>query len=103
MITTLVQFKIEGSNQVEAIKKVFADSVPRYQQVPGLIRKYYLISEDRSKAGGVYLWKTREDADALYTDEWKQMIRDKYGSDPVISYFESPVIVDNQYGETHLE
>ena len=103
MITTLVQFQIEGSDQVEAIKKVFADSVPRYQQVPGLLRKYYVISEDHTRAGGVYLWKAREDADALYTDEWKQMIRDKYGSDPVISYFESPVIVDNQHGETHIE
>ena len=102
MITTLVQFQIGGSDQVEAIKKVFVDSVPRYQQVPGLLRKYYLISEDSIRAGGVYLWKSREDADALYTDEWKQMIRDKYGSDPVISYFESPVIVDNQYGETHV-
>ena len=102
MITTLVQFPIGGSVQVEDIKKVFADSVPRYQQVPGLLRKYYLISEDSTKAGGVYLWKSREDADALYTDEWKQMIRDKYGSDPIISYFESPVIVDNQYGTTHI-
>ena len=54
------------------------------------------------RAGGVYLWKSREDADALYTDRWKQLIRDQYGSDPVISYFESPVIVDNQYGETHI-
>ena len=44
MITTLVQFQIGGSDQIEAIKKVFADSVPRYRQVPGLLRKYYLIS-----------------------------------------------------------
>ena len=44
MITTLVQFQIGGSDQVEAIKQVFADSVPRYQQVPGLLRQYYLIS-----------------------------------------------------------
>ncbi len=31
------------------------------------------------------------------------MIKEKYGSEPVLSYFESPVIVDNQYGETHIE
>ncbi len=47
--------------------------------------------------------ENREYAEALYTQEWKQMIKEKYGSEPVLSYFESPVIVDNQYGETHIE
>ena len=51
----------------------------------------------------MYLWKSRANAEALYTQEWKQMIKEKYGSEPVLSYFESPVIADNQYGETHIE
>ncbi len=66
MVTVIVQFKV-GDAKVEALKKAFADSVPRYQQVPGLLRKYYLLSDDGDTAGGVYLWKTREDAEALYT------------------------------------
>ncbi len=102
MITVIVQFEV-GDAKVEALKETFAASVPRYQQVPGLLRKYYLLSDDGDRAGGVYLWKTREDAEALYTPEWKQMIKEKYGSEPDLSYFESPVIVDNQYGETHVE
>ncbi len=102
MVTVIVQFKV-GDAKVEAVKETFVDSVPRYQQVPGLLRKYYLLSDDGDTAGGVYLWKSREDAEALYTQEWKQMIKEKYGSEPVLSYFESPVIVDNQYGETHIE
>ena len=102
MVTVIVQFKV-GDAKFEALKEIFVASVPRYQQVPGLLRKYYLLSDDGDTAGGVYLWKTREDAEALYTQEWKQMIEEKYGSEPVLSYFESPVIVDNQYGETHIE
>ncbi len=31
------------------------------------------------------------------------MIKEKYGSEPDLSYFESPVIVDHQHGETHIE
>jgi hypothetical protein len=31
------------------------------------------------------------------------MLEEKYGSEPVLSYFESPVIVDNQNGETYIE
>ncbi len=98
----IVQFKVDDA-KIEALKQVFADSVPRYQQVPGLLPKYYLLSDNGDRAGGVYLWKTREYAEALYTQEWKQMIKEKYGSEPVLSYLECPVIVDNQYGETHIE
>jgi len=103
MITAIVQFEIGEGIGMEGLNKVFRDSVPRYQAVPGLLRKYYLISENGKSAGGVYLWKSREAADALYNAEWKQMIREKYGSEPEISFFESPVIVENQYGETHIE
>ncbi|MEE8460886.1 MAG: YdhR family protein [Acidobacteriota bacterium] len=102
MVTVIVQFKV-GDAKVEALKEAFAASVPKFQQVPGLLRKYYLLSDDGETAGGVYLWKSRADAEALYTHEWKQMLEEKYGSEPVLSYFESPVIVDNQYGETYIE
>ncbi len=102
MVTVIVQFKV-GDAKVEALKEIFAASVPKYQQVPGLLRKYYLLSDDGDTAGGVYLWKSRADAEALYTPEWKQMIKEKYGAEPDLRYFESPVILDNQHGETHIE
>ncbi len=102
MVTVIVQFKV-GDVKVEALKEAFATSVPKFQQVPGLLRTYYLLSDDGETAGGVYLWKSRADAEALYTLEWKQMLEEKYGSEPVLSYFESPVIVDNQNGETYIE
>lgn len=50
-------------------------------------------------AGGVYLWNSQEDAEQLYTDEWKKFIRGKYGADPSVTYFETPVVVDNALGE----
>jgi hypothetical protein len=45
--------------------------------------------------GGVYLWQSQQDAARLYTDEWRRFIHDKYGCEPVVRFFESPVIVDN--------
>jgi hypothetical protein len=67
--------------------------------MPGLIRKYYFISPDGSKAGGIYLWRSREDADRLYTDEWKAYVRKLYGCDPTLTYLDTPVIVDNVLNE----
>jgi hypothetical protein len=76
-------------------KEVFMSTAPRYRDVQGLIRKYYILSEDGTTAGGVYLWESREDADRLYTGEWQEFIFTKYGSKPAISFFHSPVVVDN--------
>ena len=70
-----------------------------YRDVPGLVRKAYVLSDDGATAGGVYLWKSRADAEAMYTPAWRAFVRERYGSDPSIMFFESPVIVDNDRGE----
>jgi hypothetical protein len=99
MITALVQFKLPEPVTPEKAKEIFSSTAPKYSEVPGLIRKYYLLSEDGKTAGGVYLWKSREDAERLYTDEWKRFIVYKYGAEPSVQYFATPVVVDNLNGE----
>ena len=95
MITVIVEFKLPEPISLEQARETFMSTAPKYQGVPGLIRKYYFLSSDGSKAGGVYLWQSREDADRKYTDEWKSFVRGKYGCDPVLTYLETPVVVDN--------
>ena len=99
MITAIVHFDLPEPLAREKAQTLFLDSAPTYRQVKGLIRKYYLLSEDGAKAGGVYLFNSREDAEHLYTDEWKKYIVDKYGSEPSFTYFEVPVVVDNLIGD----
>jgi len=67
--------------------------------MPGLMRKYYFLTPDGAKAGGIYLWMSREDADRVYTEEWKSFVRGKYGSDPSLTFLETPVVVDNVLNE----
>ena len=98
MITVLVQFSLPQPLSVAQAREIFSGTAPKYREIQGLIRKYYLLSRDGSIAGGVYLWKTQEDAERLFTDTWKQFIRDKYGAEPSVTYFASPVIVDNLAG-----
>jgi hypothetical protein len=99
MVTVIVQFKLPKPVSRNRAKELFLNSAPRYRQTEGLIRKYYLLSEDGTVSGGVYLFKTRQDAERLYNDAWKRYIIEKYGGEPSISYFDSPVIVDNSIGE----
>jgi hypothetical protein len=99
MITALVQFKLPQPVTREKAREIFLTTAPKYREAHGLIRKYYLLSEDGTTAGGAYLWKSRNDAEQVYTDEWKKFIKDKYGAEPSVQYFDTPVIVDNLIGE----
>lgn len=99
MVTTVVQFKLSRPTNLTKAKEMYKGTAPKYQKVPGLIRKYYLLSEDGGTGGGVYLWESKAHAEKLFTAEWRQFIKDRYGAEPVISYFETPVLIDNVTGE----
>ena len=53
MVTALVQFKLPAPMSRDQAKEVFMSTAPKYQEAPGLIRKYYLLSEDGGTVGGV--------------------------------------------------
>jgi hypothetical protein len=99
MITTLVQIRLSESLSLDKAQDIFASTAPKYIEIKGLIRKYYILSEDGETAGGVYLWESRKAAEMLHTDEWKKFIFQKYGSVPYVTYFNTPVIVDNLLGK----
>jgi hypothetical protein len=56
MITALVQFKLPQPISREKAREVFSGTAPKYREIHGLIRKYYVLSPDGGTAGGVYLW-----------------------------------------------
>ena len=95
MITTLTTFKLPQPITREEARRIFLSTAPKYRGVPGLVRKVYLLSEDGATVGGFYLWKSRADAEAMYTDAWRAFVREKYRTEPSVTYFDSPVVVDN--------
>jgi hypothetical protein len=95
VITAIATFRLPSRLTVDQAKAIFQSTAPRYQSQPGLIRKYYVLSEDGMTAGGVYLWQSRQDADALYDAAWHAFVTEKYGAPPQVTYMECPVIVDN--------
>ena len=99
MITALVQFKLPQPLTREKAQQAFVATAPKYRETAGLIRKYYLLSEDGGTVAGVYLWKSKKDAAGLYTKAWENFAREKYGALPTVTYFECPVVVDNLTNE----
>ena len=99
MITVITAFQLPKPITRDEARTVFLSTAPTYQGVTGLVRKCYVLSEDGKMAGGIYLWKSRADAEAMYTESWKAFVREKYGTEPSVTYFESPVVVDNVTNE----
>jgi hypothetical protein len=95
MITAIVNFDLPENMTAEQAREMFEASAPRYETVPGLIRKYYLYDASTHTGGGVYLWKDRASADELYEGGWRESIRERFGSDPRVAWFDTPVVVDN--------
>ena len=100
MITALVQFDLSSPITLAEATRRFESSAPKYRNLPGLVRKYYVVAEDGRHAGGVYLWESRQAAEAVYSGEWRERVTALYGGAPVITWFETPVIVDNAAGGT---
>lgn len=99
MLTTIVTFALPQPLSRKEAAATFESTAPEYRDIPGLLRKYYLLSDDRQSVKGVYLWASRADAERQYTQEWKAFVTQKYGIEPSIEYFDTPVVVDNRSGE----
>lgn len=95
MITVISEFKLPEAISLEKAEQLFMGSAPSYQVAKGLVRKYYMLTEDGSTVCGTYLWETRADAEAVFDEKWREYIKEKYGSYPTVTYYNTPVIVDN--------
>ena len=99
MIVAVVSFQLPKRTTAEELSGPFKAAVPVFQKVPGLLRKYFYVSDDGRRAGGIYVWASRADADRLYGGgEWRPMVEAKFGGPPTIDFLESPVAIDNRDG-----
>jgi hypothetical protein len=94
MITAIVQYRQPPSIDQAACAAHFRKIAEGFRVVPGRIRKEFIYAED-GWAGGVYLWKTRAQAEAFYSGPWLDRIRERYGMDPQIRDFNTTCITDN--------
>jgi len=99
MIVAVVRFPLDPPFSSAEAAATFEASAPNYQDVPGLLRKHYLLGDEGRVGGGVYIWESRAAAESLYDDAWRARIEQRYGSPPTIEFFDSPVTVDPDHVE----
>src|SRR5215468_10237181 len=100
MIVAIVTFQMPKATTAEEMSAAFEAAAPMFQKVAGLLTKYFYVSEDGRRAGGIYVWVSRADADRLYNGEWRPFVEKKFGSPPSIDFLNSPVMVDKRARQT---
>jgi heme-degrading monooxygenase HmoA len=94
MIVVNVRFPTKGAEKQEFEKKMLA-TAPKYEKLDGLIRKYYIMTEDGKYAGGIYLWESKAKAQAWYNADWMQYMTAAWGEPPLLEYLDCPIVVDS--------
>ena len=97
-VIAIVSFRLPQRKTLDQAAATFQTTAPKYLNLPGLLRKNYFLTEDSMRAGGIYLWESRQAAERVYTPEWKAFVQGKYGNEPEIVYVDTPVLVDNEQG-----
>ena len=101
MITAVVTAKLPAGLTRETWLENTKNIASRFQTIPGLIRKQFLFGED-GVGGGVYLWESRQAAEACYAGPWRDNFRNLFGVEPSIQFFDTPVVVDNEAKEIKI-
>ena len=96
-VATLVVIRTPAGITRPMLEGGFKQALPVYEKIPGLLRKFFIANED--SFGGMYLWKDRASADAWYTTAWRAKAKATYGSEPQLTYFDSPLQIDNKASE----
>jgi hypothetical protein len=91
-VTTMVLIKTPAGIGRAQLEAGFKQSVPLYESIPGLVRKYYIV--DGSSFGGVYLWTDRASAEAWYSEAWRAKAKATYGVEPQLVWFDTPLQIE---------
>lgn len=100
MITEYVLFSLPAGMTRAEVVQGMRDVVPRWRGEKDLIRKTFIYDAAANQTGAFYLWKNRQAAERAHGEAWRQGVRARYGSEPVIQYFDTPMVVDNLLGQT---
>ena len=97
----IVQFDLPKRTKEQAIKGG-TGTAPTYRNLAtkGLIRKDYLNGD--TGTGGVYLWESRQAAEAWFTEAKIAELTERFGARPRLTWYDTHVTVDNIKGETRV-
>lgn len=98
MICEIVTFPAPAGASRDAIVEDARHVVARWRAETELVRKHFVLSEDRATLKGIYFWTSRAAAERAHDAEWRRNVERRSGAAPEICYFDAFMIIDNAAG-----
>ena len=95
MIGVNVSFQYDGSFDRAQVIGVADKAQATFEGMPGLRFKFFTLDESARRANNFYVWDSKEQALAFFSDELREQATDLYGVAPAIEFVEIAQIVDN--------
>ena len=99
MITEIVFFNLPKGITRDELMSKYMSTAEAWSKNEDLVEKYYFYDSEQNRGGGVYIWKSKEVMNKWHGDEYKSRIKEIYGSEPQIMFFDSLVHINNLQGE----
>lgn len=94
-VVTLVTLATPAGVSKQRLIKEFEASVPLYQKVPGLLRKYFVLTES-NEFGGIYVFKDKASESQWFNAAWKERVNKTYGVDATLERFDAPILLPSK-------
>ena len=97
VIATIVTFShSEATYDRASLEAINRSTAPKYQGLAGLVWKSYWYDDMARENGGIYLWTSREAAEATHDQVHLGRLETLYGVRPTVRWLDVPVFVDNR-------
>lgn len=95
MHASVITFFLPETTDWPAVRTAAADRAEEiYKDMPGLVTKAFVLNEEQSEYGGLYLWETRDHMDAFLASDTFRDVVAKFGP-PRIRTYEVAALLDH--------
>lgn len=87
MHASVITFFLPSTTDWEAVRQSAPErAVDIYKGMPGLVMKAFVVNEEDSEYGGLYLWESEEDLEAFLASDTFREVTAKFGQARIRSY-----------------
>ncbi|MEK9722951.1 MAG: hypothetical protein VW405_05630 [Rhodospirillaceae bacterium] len=100
MIIGVVDIPWGAAKRTDEVLDQALESTKIYHDVKGLVRKHYINGAE--SGGGIYVFDTRENAEAWFHDGWADWMEGRFGVRPTLTLYDNYLTLDNEAGEVRV-
>jgi heme-degrading monooxygenase HmoA len=101
-VATLVTLPVPSGVDRARLVAEFRAAVPTYRQIPGLLRKYFIVTDD-GRFGGIYFWHSQASAQAWFNPAWHARVQQSYGQAAILEWFDIPILLPSRLVDNRIE